>query len=210
MFKILKKQPWFYTWNFLRDNSQFIKGDVIDVGCGNSKYKSMILKFDNVKKYTGLDFFVSNNADIVTDLNKKLPVENAKYDSAICISVIEHLLEPQLALDEIYRVLKPGGYLLLTTPWIYPFHGEPSDCFRYSRFALKHMLEKSGFKLVSVQPTGGKFRIFLTFLNKWAPIFGKVVRFMERFIPVTPILADWVDSEFLNTPSHRVIAEKNV
>lgn len=196
--------PWFYSRSFLNDNARFIKGEVIDIGCGSAKYKSLILDFPAVKNYTGLDFFRGEAADIVADLNKKLPIENNKYDSALCISVLEHLLEPQFALDEIYRILKPGGHLLLATPWIYPFHGEPHDYFRYSRFALKYMLEKSGFKIILIQPTGGKGRIFLVFFQRWFPFLGKIIRIAEKFVPASA--AD--NSKLLNTPSYQVIAQK--
>lgn len=175
MFKLFKKQPWFYNWNFLKDNYRFIRGKVIDIGCGSAKYKPMILELNGVEDYTGLDFFRNEAADIVADLNKKLPIESNKYGSALCISVLEHLLEPQVALDEIYRILKPGAHLLLAAPWIYPFHGEPHDYFRYSHFALQYMLEKSRFKIISIQPTGGKFRIFLVLFMKWLPAIRKCV-----------------------------------
>jgi len=208
MFKILKRKPWFYTWNFLRNNSHFIKGNVIDIGCGSAKYKPIILRLDGVKSYKGLDFFRAGIADIVADLNKRLPIENDKYDTAICISVVEHLLEPQLALDEIYRILKPSGHLLLATPWVYPFHGEPHDYFRYSRFALKYMLEKSGFELVSVQPTGGKIRVLLAIIRQWIPILGRVVSLAEKLVPRILPLKNISDEKLLDTPSNQIVALK--
>lgn len=201
----MKYTPWFYNKTFLVDNSKFIKGDIIDIGCGKSKYKKFILSLPQAKSYTGLDFYVAKNVDIVADLNKKIPLEDNKFDTAICISVLEHLLEPQNALNEIYRILKPGGYLLLSTPWIYPYHGEPNDYFRYSKDCLEYLLKKAGFKIISISSTGGKMRIFFVFLINWFP-------FLKRFsLLIDKLLVFLIKREKIiqkNTPSHHIIAQK--
>jgi len=63
----MKKEPWFYNRTFLIDNTKFIKGDVVDVGCGRAKYKDMILGFEGVKSYTGIDFYQTESVDIIAD-----------------------------------------------------------------------------------------------------------------------------------------------
>jgi len=94
--------------------------------------------------------------------------------------------------------------LFLSTPWIYPYHGEPDDYFRYSKKVLEYMLKKSGFEIIRIIPTGGKSRILLVFLQRWFLYLKKVIKIAERFVP-----APTVDNcEFLDTPSHHVIAQK--
>lgn len=200
--RIFKKEPWFYNRRFLADNSNLIKGDVVDVGCGQGKYKDLISGSPQVKSYTGVDFY-DKQADIVADLNNRLPIEDNKFDTAICISVMEHLLEPQIALREMARILKPDGHLFLSTVWIYPYHSEPDDYFRYNGKCLKYHLEKAGFEIVSVLPYGGKITILITFLMVWFPFFGRFSSIIDRFLSLS---SKKESSE--NIINYQVIAKK--
>lgn len=200
--KIFNKDPWFYNRRFLADNLNLIRGDVADVGCGRCKYKSLILGSPQVKSYTGVDFYASQ-ADITADLNKKFPIEDNKFDAAICISVLEHLLEPQNALSEIARILKPDGYLFLSVPWIYPYHGEPNDYFRYSGDCLKYLLEKAGFAIVSIFPSVGKIGILSVFLIRWFPFFKRFSPVIDKFISFFPQKEPLKD-----TANYQVIAKR--
>src|ERR1044072_652883 len=59
---------------------------------------------------------------------------------AVCTRVWEHTHSPELVLRELQRVLKPGGKLLLTTPFAFPIHYAPTDYYRFTRFGLTHLL----------------------------------------------------------------------
>ncbi len=52
----------------------------------------------------------------VVDANQRLPFEDAEFDLVWCSEVIEHLADPRFSLDELRRITKPGGELILTTP----------------------------------------------------------------------------------------------
>lgn len=202
------KEPWFYGRQFLKDKKMYISGNVIDVGAGTLKYKNFILSINKVKSYTALDFYKFEGVDIVANLNDHLDLQNDQFDTAVCISVIEHLYEPQIALNEIFRILKPGGYLLLTAPWVYPYHREPNDFFRYSRYALDYMMKKSGFEVISIGPTGGNGRTFMVFLERWMPYIGPIMRYFENNIN-NPKIEDYESDKYLTTPSHHVVARKS-
>lgn len=196
------KEPWFYNRRFLTDHSELIRGEVVDVGCGKGKYRSLILGWPQVKSYTGVDFYTSQ-ADIEANLNEKFPIESARFDTAICISVLEHLLEPQQALSETARILKPNGYLFLSVPWIFPYHGEPNDYFRYSGDCLKYLLSKAGFEIVSISSSVGRTGILFTFLIRWFPFLKKFSSLTDRFLLLFP------RKELLkNTTNYQVIARK--
>ncbi len=60
----------------------------------------------------------------------------------LCTEVLEHLPEPQRAVDEMFRVLKPGGTLLLTTRFLFPIHDAPHDYFRFTKYGLRHLLRR--------------------------------------------------------------------
>jgi ubiquinone/menaquinone biosynthesis C-methylase UbiE len=69
--------------------------------------------------------------------------------------VLEHLERPWDAVKEMYRVVKPGGHVLLTTPLFWHLHEEPRDFYRYTKYGLQYLFETEGFETVLIQPMSG-------------------------------------------------------
>lgn len=67
------------------------------------------------------------------------------FNTIIMVSVFEHIENPYIASDAIFKLLKPGGYLINSTPFLFPYHPSPEDNFRYSPMALRRIHEASGF-----------------------------------------------------------------
>jgi SAM-dependent methyltransferase len=145
--------------------TQFFKGSLIDIGCGNKPYKSLLK--DLVEEHIGVDTeqtIHNKNAINIFSTAYKIPVEDCLFDSAICTAVLEHLEEPELAIRECYRILKPGGYAIYTVPFIWHLHEEPRDFFRFSKYGLKYLFEKSGFNIINIDPLSGFWITFGTLL----------------------------------------------
>lgn len=68
-----------------------------------------------------------------------LPFTDASFPVVLCTEVLEHCTAPHTVLDEFYRVLKPGGRLILTTRFVFPLHDAPGDYFRYTKYGLRHL-----------------------------------------------------------------------
>jgi ubiquinone/menaquinone biosynthesis C-methylase UbiE len=68
---------------------------------------------------------------------------------------MEHLREPQTMLNEAYRILKPGGTMVMQVPFMWWVHEAPFDFFRFTRYGLQYMFEKAGFGDVQVIPQTG-------------------------------------------------------
>ena len=110
--------------------------------------------------YFALDYhaqrtFGDRNVDVDADM-RALPFANSSVDGIICVEVLEHVTDPQLSVDQMYRVLRQGGYLLLTTPFLQPYHGKPGDyCdfYRYTDEGLRWLLRH--FCRVEVYAMGG-------------------------------------------------------
>ena len=83
-----------------------------------------------------------------------LPFENDSIDGIVCTQVLEHVGEPWLAFDEFIRVLRPGGSLWVTTPFVWFIHEAPYDFYRYTSYGLRFLAERSGFHEVDVKPMG--------------------------------------------------------
>ena len=78
-----------------------------------------------------------------------LGIRDESFEVVVCTEVLEHLPEPQRAIDEMFRVLVPGGQLLLTTRFLFPIHDAPHDYFRFTKYGLRHLLRR--FEIVELQ-----------------------------------------------------------
>ena len=185
---------------FLQSCRDFIKGRVLDLGCGRAKYRELILASAN--EYVGADKY-SKSEDIVKCDADRTPFPDESFDTVVCTQVIEHVLEPSDVIREINRVLKKQGFFILVTPWLHPYHGEPEDYYRFSKDALLYLLKKNGFKAIKISTSGGRWRVIETFSRRWLPNFLYIMLF-PFFIIFDYLFGKSGD----DTPSHLVIASK--
>jgi SAM-dependent methyltransferase len=82
-----------------------------------------------------------------------LPFKTGAFDLIISTEMLEHTLEPQRIIDEIRRVLRPGGRVLLTTRFIFPLHDVPGDYYRFSNYALAHLFRDWSAARVEAEAT---------------------------------------------------------
>jgi SAM-dependent methyltransferase len=154
---------------FIGRNSIRCHGKLVDIGCGSKPY---IKYFKDIDEYIGVDL-KSHEADIVANA-KSLPIESNSIDAVLCNQVIEHDSEPIKIIAEINRILKKDGILILSAPQMGRLHGEPNDYYRFTKWGLKYLLEKSGMKIEVIEPHGGIFRAIGSHLNFFIiEFFGK-------------------------------------
>ncbi len=187
---------------FLEKYSKYIKGHLVDLGCGEAPYKKYFMQFaDN---YTGVDWsntFHNSAADVVSNLNERIDLPNESADTIVSLSVMEHLCEPQIFLNESYRVLKRGSNMILQVPWQWWVHEAPYDFFRYTPYGLKYMLEKAGFVDITVKPQTGFFTTWIVKMNYFSARFirgPKPLRWIIKavlvpFWTIGQILAPYLD-----------------
>ena len=138
---------------------------VIDVGAGELPYKECF----NKCRYLSQDIINYNGAiDYVCDA-KKIPVKNESFDYVICTQVLEHIKEPHLVIKEMYRILKKGGKVFLTTHGNFEEHGIPYDFFRYTRYGLKYLAISNHFRSTKIKPQGGRFIAVAKFIQTLIP-----------------------------------------
>ena len=98
--------------------------------------------------------------NVVCNFSKKLPFKNNSIDAILCSNVLEHLPEPQMFLDEMSRVIKNDGTILILVPFVIKLHQEPFDFYRYTSHALKYLVERSGLDIEELKEVGGFSNIF--------------------------------------------------
>lgn len=144
----------------------------LDLGAQNGPYRALF------PRRIGLDIQAGLGVAIIGDA-QALGIRDASFPVVLCTEVLEHLPEPQRAIDEIFRVLEPGGLLLLTTRFLFPIHDAPHDYFRYTKYGLRHLLRR--FEIVELQEetdSVGTLAVLLQRLGMqtqtlhWAPARG--------------------------------------
>lgn len=121
---------------------------ILDIGCGARKWVSHS-SFINI---IGVDNVSYPGVDVVCDANHNVPLASSAFDFILMNNFLEHTLYPQKALSEANRLLLVGKPLVLTVPFLMKTHQEPVDYFRYTPFALREMLEESGFRVIRIVP----------------------------------------------------------
>lgn len=144
--------PYYFARKGLLDNlkkySSALGGRILDIGCGHKPYRGLF----SCDEYLGLEIdSPKSRANPAVDKlydGKTIPFADAYFDSVIATQVLEHVFEPAAWLREIHRVLKPGGRLLLTVPFVWDEHEPPYDYARYTSFGLAHLVKSAGFEII--------------------------------------------------------------
>ncbi len=116
---------------------------LVDFGCGDKPYEHLIKK--HVAQYIGVDLRMNPKAERFIDLDSKMDLPDASADIVLSNQVLEHVDNPEGYLAEAWRVLKPGGWMILSTHGYWYYHPTPNDYYRWTSAGLKRTIEQAGF-----------------------------------------------------------------
>ena len=169
--------PFYFARKALKNNiselGQHLSGKILDVGCGTQPYKHLL----HYTEYKGMEYDTPDNrkyknADFFYD-GAHFPLQDKSFDSVLCTQVLEHVFDPELFISELSRVIKPGGKILLTVPFVWDEHEQPYDFARYSSFALKYLLEKNKFEFIEHRKTCNDITALCQLLNCY--LYKKII-----------------------------------
>ncbi len=123
---------------------------ILDIGGKNARGSYAFGVPPNGCRLIALDIEPGPGVDLVADAHNLDMLEDESVDCVVAVSALEHMAAPWRVVEEIYRVLKPGGKLYVNTPFVFPYHGDPEDFYRFSQNGLKQLcgefdLLQSGF-----------------------------------------------------------------
>jgi ubiquinone/menaquinone biosynthesis C-methylase UbiE len=181
-----------------RDLKQFLphqKGQILDVGCGQSPYRSLLGV--GVTGYKGIDIadaddkFDYTNPDIVPFDGQTIPFDEASFDAILCTEVLEHVFHYQTLVDEMLRVLRPGGRLIATIPWSARYHYIPFDFFRYTPSSLRTIFSK--FSEVEINPRGNDIavianKLLVLWVRNVSPRWGMSLMLLPIWLLLSPLV----------------------
>lgn len=155
--------------NGVRDISSKLQGGkLLDVGCGRKPYEELF----NVEEYVGIDIEASGHDHSKSKIDKyydgnTIPYSDCEFDHVFSSEVFEHVFDINEMLIEINRVLKSGGYLGFTCPFVWDEHEQPYDFARYTSFAVEHLIKRHGFELVESGKSTGYFETVMQMLSAY-------------------------------------------
>jgi len=153
------------------------QGKVIDIGCGEKPFRPF---FIHTEQYEGIDLKnYSENKDLCNGapdyyFNEKyfnswrLPFKDECYDTAVSFQVLEHHPNPQKMIEEMIRITKKGGYIMLSFPLIAGLHEKPNDFFRLTEYGLKEFLKKQKAEICEIRRQGSLFSTIAHLLCEYA------------------------------------------
>jgi SAM-dependent methyltransferase len=144
-----------------------ITGKTLDIGCGGKHYENLC----EFSEYIGVEIDTEENrktkkADFYYD-GCKLPFEDSCFDSVVTNQVFEHVFNPDVFLNEACRVLKPGGLMLITAPFVWDEHEQPYDFARYTSFGMRALLESHGYEIIEFRKSVDDIRVIFQLLNSY-------------------------------------------
>lgn len=201
--------------------SKYAKGDVLDIGCGNKPYMSFFE--GKINSYTGCDVIQSdrNLVDILC-LATDIPLPDNSKDTVFTTQVIEHVADHRKMLSEAFRILKPGGYVIVSGPMAWEHHEVPHDFFRFTQYGFEFILNLAGFTDLEITPNGGKWAMAGQLMHNTirSSIYGKksfgakllkAFYFIFRIKWIINAFFSWldkVDKDYIATSNFVVVARK--
>lgn len=127
-----------------------LRGPVVEIGARPAETQERIAFLRDVvgiTPYVGCDIQPGTNVDVVTDIHR-LPFADESIGTVVCVEVLEHVHDPIRAVEEIRRVLAPGGIAVLTSVMFMPVHAHPWDFWRFTPEGFEKLLEPFESSLV--------------------------------------------------------------
>ena len=141
-----------------------VEGDLFDYGCGGSPYRYL---FAHTRKYVGADVTPGPTVDRLLNADGQTQELSDVYDAVLSSQVLEHIGNPGQYLAECFRILKPGGCLLVTTHGMFEEHGCPYDFHRWTSRGLEQAAEAVGFQVVESLKLTTQIRGSIQLLHKF-------------------------------------------
>jgi SAM-dependent methyltransferase len=126
-------------------------GAALDLGSDSSPYRKLLQRAGLSVQTLDVPGSAADFAG--TAENTGLP--EASFDVVLCTQVLEHCNDPWRAVQEMHRILRPGGYLIASAPHVWFFHPHPTDHWRFTQQGLAHLCRSAGFEVEQLLSQGG-------------------------------------------------------
>jgi SAM-dependent methyltransferase len=134
----------------LQPVARYFSGHMLNAGCGTRDI-SDFLRHAGVTELTRYDI-ASSDPEVIIGPIESMPFDDSSFDSALCNAVLEHVEDAERGIRELARVVRKGGYLVVTVPFLQPYHPSPGDFRRYTADGLAQLGSNAGLEVVEILP----------------------------------------------------------
>jgi SAM-dependent methyltransferase len=128
---------------YLQTQVPSVDGPVLEVGSKEYGSTSSFRTLYQGSEYVGLDMADGTGVDVVADLTQGIgPLREGHFALVICCSVLEHVTRPWVFAENLTRVVRPGGKLFMSVPWVWRYHPYPDDYFRFSHKGVMQLFDR--------------------------------------------------------------------
>ncbi len=183
-------------------NLNLEKPFVVDIGCGHKPYEDLF----GSCIYKGIDYTEEDSSpDIIADATD-LPIQAKTADIVFSSQVIEHVPNPQSMVNECHRILKDGGYLILTGPFYWPLHEEPYDFYRFTKHGFDYLLKNAGFSDWEIVPDGGDWAQIVLSIN--LKMSSRWLIAIRIFLNLVGDLLDKINNKHQSPSNYTILARR--
>lgn len=137
----------------VEETRKYAKGIILDLGCGSSPYRYIFEPC--ATRYIAMDIDPKRGKVDIVASALDVPFKDSCIDTIVSFQVVEHVPSPERLFSEVRRVLKNGGYFICSLPQQWRLHEEPSDFFRFTRYGIQELCNRSGLSVILIKPNGG-------------------------------------------------------
>lgn len=139
----------------------------LDVGCGNQPFRTNIEELGFTYRSLDIQQNVNKNVDFILAIDSPFdrPELLHEFNVILFSEVAEHVFDVKQAFLNLSKLLKAGGSLILTTPFVYGLHEEPNDYWRLTNYAIERFAKESGFEIVHAKKLGDGWDVLGTILG---------------------------------------------
>lgn len=141
---------------FIERHADKLGDDVLEVGSRMTRPDCWWIVNRDLARgdWLGIDMQPGIGVDQVADIHDLPPEWAGRFSGVLCSEVLEHVARPWVALPKLREVIRPGGWVVITTLFCFPEHGFPDDFYRYTQSGLRLLLEDAGFTDVHTEYAG--------------------------------------------------------
>ncbi len=151
------------VYSLARQYQHLVRGRALHIGGGHDFWL-----LQTAQQPVSLDMARYEGIDVLGDA-LELPFSDNSFDAVVALEVLEHVKSPSGMIGEIHRVLKPGGAVILSTPFVWKVHRTPKDYWRFTSDSLNMLFE--GFGRIEVLPVNGARETLMHLLFQYAEVF---------------------------------------
>jgi SAM-dependent methyltransferase len=166
----------------------------LDLGAEKSPYAALLRQEGfEVRR---LDLTVDSNPDYVGTV-EDTGLENDRFDLILCTQVLEHCTNPWTAIRELSRILKPGGFAIVSVPHVWFYHPHPADNWRFTQEGVLRLCQAGRMTLIELRSQGGT--VLTLFQVVCFSLYGIIGKWGALIYAVLNVIAEPLDRLLPNT-----------